>query len=355
MANRHIIDRKLPERSKLMFYFPVPTKGSDYYVVEMPFFENIKIMESKKARYQKYSLISRSSNLYSYLGADSRVLNLSFNMTMPHIMDDNSGLTIDQFVNYQEKDNLDTEKKRFKEPYKAPVIQGMAFQLGNHYTKELAFASAKQVLLNNKIAGSIDLIDQIDMDTKYGGLSLEEEDSANNQRAKTAVAKGAQETQLYAGYANQDKAQEKAKKAMEDNETMELHYRIIDLITYWTNIIRSSVVNNASNPLYGPPTIRLRHGILYQDIPCICTDYSISYNEEAGYDINTLLPRQLKVTMKLEEIRTGDFGSFDTNNVISQDNLAGWEAVVLGDTHSMDPGSGGLYLSRNPGSGALYL
>jgi hypothetical protein len=81
---------------------------------------------------------------------------------------------------------------------------------------------------------------------------------------------------------------------------------------------------------------------MYQDIPCICTDYSIGYNEAAGYDLDTLLPRQLQITMKLEEIRTGDFGEFDTTDLIKKDNLAGWEAVVLGDTHSMDPGYGGI-------------
>jgi len=346
MANRHIIDRKLPERSKLMFYFPVPSQGSDYYVVEMPFFENVKIMESKKARYQKYSLISRSSNLYSYLGADSRVLNLSFNMTMPHIMEDNPGLTLERFIRYQsDKDNIEAEKKKFLEPHKAAgTIAGMAFQLGTHYTKELAFSSAKQVLLNNQISAGMDGATTKAMMSKFGMMGV-----VAGQAAHTAV----KTTLLNEGQASQDKAEEKAKKDMEDNENTQLTYRIIDLIIYWTNIIRSSVVNNAANPLYGPPTIRLRHGILYQDIPCICTDYSISYNEEAGYDINTLLPRQLKITMKLEEIRTGNFGSFDANQIIQQDNLAGWEAVVEGDTLSMDPGSGGLHLSRNPGPGAV--
>ena len=46
--------------------------------------------------------------------------------------------------------------------------------------------------------------------------------------------------------------------------------------------------------------------------------------------------------MKLDEIRTGDFGEFDTTDIIKKDNLAGWEAVVLGDTHSMDPGYGSV-------------
>ena len=347
MANRHIIDRKLPERSKLMFYFPIPTQGSNYYVVEMPFFENVKIKESKKANYQKYSLISRSSNLYSYLGANSRVLNLSFNMTMPHIMDDNPGLTLDRFISYQfDKENTDGEKKKFKEPYKAAQgVAGMAFRLGTHYTKELAFASAKQVLLNNKINYGLDTNEAMAMLKKYN-IGTPNSSPANTPALAEsigAVKEGAI-TQLNAGLESQDKAQAKAEKDMEDNENTQLKYRIIDLIIYWTNIIRSSVVNYSKNPIYGPPTIRLRHGILYQDIPCICTDYTIEYNEAAGYDINTLLPRQIKVTMTLEELRTGNFGEFDASKVISQDNLAGWEAVVLGETNNMDPGSGGLYL-----------
>ena len=97
-----------------MFYFPRPTQGSEYYVVEMPFFENVKITENKKAKYQKYSMISRSSSLYSYLGADSRSLSLSFNMTLPHILDEHPGLTLDKFMSYQsDKDNLEGEKQKF--------------------------------------------------------------------------------------------------------------------------------------------------------------------------------------------------------------------------------------------------
>ena len=100
-----------------MFYFPVPTQGSDYYVVEMPFFENVKITENKKAKYQKYSMVSRSSNLYSYLGADSRSLNLSFNMTLPHLLDEHPDITPDKFMSYQsDKDHVEAEKEKFKKP-----------------------------------------------------------------------------------------------------------------------------------------------------------------------------------------------------------------------------------------------
>ena len=342
MTNRHIINRYLPERTKLMFYFPVPTQGSDYYVVEMPFFENVKITENKKAKYQKYSMVSRSSNLYSYLGADSRSLNLSFNMTLPHLLDEHPDITPDKFMSYQsDKDNVEAEKEKFKKPYKAqPETASMAFQLGTKYTQDFAKDSAKSVLLDASITGSLSDVDKKFIQGRYGIT----QSSMNKVNFTANVVKNIASNpfNIADSLANADAAtEEQAKLEIENNQNLQLKYRIIDLIIYWTNIVRASVVNNSKNPIYGPPTIRLRHGILYQDLPCICTNYSISYNEAAGYDINTLLPRQLQITMKLEEIRTGNFGEFNTSDIIEKDNLAGWEAVVLENTHSMDPGSGG--------------
>lgn len=327
MTSRHIVDRALPERTKLMFYFPMPTTGSDYYVVELPFFENVAIKESKKARYQKYSMISRSSNLYSYMGADSRILNLTFNISLPHLLEEHPEITMDKYISYmQDKDNLELEKQKFLEPYKTQSIpDGMAFKLGTDYTKSLATDSAKQVLnsLESTVSGSLSVEDKEHIGTRYG---LEQLAISQIAQTRTSVKTDRPNTGFQ-------------QNAIEYNETQQLKYRIIDLIIYWTNIIRSSVVNYSKNPIYGPPVIRLRHGILYQDIPCICTDYSISYNEAAGYDLDTLLPRQLKITLKLEEFRTGDFGEFaPKGNPIQRDNLAGWEAVVLGETNSMDPG-----------------
>tara|TARA_R110002126_G_scaffold564_1_gene3562 strand:+ start:582 stop:1577 length:996 start_codon:yes stop_codon:yes gene_type:complete len=328
MTNRHIVDRALPERANLMFYFPVPTQGSDYYVIELPFFENVSIKESKKARYQKYSMISRSSNLYSYLGADSRNLNLSFNLTLPHILDEHPNINLDDYVNYDKsEENIKGEKERFREPFKAGATPtGMAFELGTKYTQDLAFYTAVDVLREGSFAKSLNEQDLQFMKSRYGIDDFDllfQSEAPPNQFTADNINDGV-------------KPWEKPTSVVVQNN--KLKYRIIDLIIYWTNIIRSSVVNNAKNPIYGPPVIRLRHGILYQDIPCICTNYSIDYNEAAGYDMDTLLPRQLKINMKLEEIRTGDFGEFDTTNIIRKDNLAGWEAVVEDEYHSMDPG-----------------
>ena len=327
MTSRHIVDRALPERTKLMFYFPMPREGDSYYTVEMPFFENVSIKESKKARYQKYSLISRSSNLYSYMGADSRILNLTFNISLPHLLEEHPDINLDKYVSYmQDKDNAESEKQKFLEPYKTQSIpDGIAFKLGTNYTKSLATDSAKQVLnsLESTASGSLSVEDKEHIGTRYG---LEQLAISQIAQTRTSVKTDRPNTGFQ-------------QNAIEYNQSQQLKYRIIDLIIYWTNIIRSSVVNYSKNPIYGPPIIRLSHGVLYQNIPCICTDYSIDYNEAAGYDIDTLLPRQLKINMKLEEARDGDFGEFvPKGNAIQRDNLAGWEAVVLGETNSMDPG-----------------
>lgn len=348
MANRYIVDRKLPERTKLMFYFPVPAKGGDYYVVELPFFENVSIKESKKARYQKYSLISRSSNLYSYLGADSRQLNLSFNMTLPHLLDDHPDLTLDKYVQYQSsKENIQAERQKFLNPYQSEKVpEGMAFRLGTDYTKNLAKDTAKNVLVDAGITKSLNVEDKAFLRSRYG-ITQAEMNQVNVQAnitkelSQNPFGAFSPETFINAAAAAEEEAQVKT----QSNDDNALKYRIIDLVIYWTNIIRSSVTNYSKNPIYGPPVIRLRHGIMYQDVPCICTAYSVDYDEAAGYDLDTLLPRRLKFNLKLEEIRTGDFGEFDpdaSNNPIKRDNLAGWESVVTGATNSMDPGYDGI-------------
>lgn len=347
MTSRFIVDRGLPERSKLMFYFPKQGNGAEHYVIEMPFFENISIKESKRARYKKYSLISRSSDLYSYLGANSRQLNLTFTMTLPHILEEHPDITLDKFVKYSnDVENIESQKRLFSHP-QGPEIEpyGMAASLGTDYTKNLARDSASMVLSNAFVSGTLNTESQVYLASRYGledQLIGDKFDSIlkpfgpaqNKVQSFIQTLQNLDATQKTQGTV--DAIAAKNGSVMEENS---LKYRIIDLIIYWTNIIRSSVTNNSKNPLFGPPIVRLNHGILYQDIPCICDSYTIDYNEAAGYDLDTLLPRQLKISMKLEEIRTGDFGEYDPVNVIKRDNLAGWESVVTGENHSMDPGA----------------
>ena len=351
MSNRYIIDRKLPERAHLTFFFPNTSEGANYIMVKLPFFENPSIKESKKARYQKYSLISRSSNLYTYLGADSRRFSLDFNISLPHILEEYPQVTIDEYINRPKLDSNISKIEAFKGP---SVISDKATLFSKKYSDDVFQEGMKNSVMSVLFSdwGKYGITDEESnyLKTLYG-VSEESAQKAQEQYNKAInlaanVAQSFTFGNIKTGQAitklESDISTTTEKEKMILTDAQKKKFTLIDVIIYWTNIIRASVVNNARNPLYGPPVIRLSHGLMYQNVPCICTNYSIDWEERAGYDLTTLLPRRLNIRLNLEEFRTGDFGDFDFNFEVQKDNLAGWEAVISQDSISMDPGYEGL-------------
>lgn len=301
-----IRDRKLPDRSKLIFQFPVPQVGGGKLAVTLPFFENIKITENKRARYQKYDLISRSSQLYTYLGADSRKFTLDFTMSFPHILEEHGG-NISDFLKFTEAEDPRAQKALFVSKALLPVSPGGEKLSGTAKKIRQNFANLFNTgdpLTNEALEGVLGFLDS--------GVT----GALNGVRNLTG-----------------------REDIVPESPNASQHDKIIDLVMYWTNIIRESVLNNGDNPIYGPPIIRINHGILFQNIPCICTNYSIEPVEEGGYDVATLMPRRIRYTLSLEELRAGDFGKFNPATPVEQDNICGWEAVVSNPHQSIDPGS----------------
>jgi hypothetical protein len=284
--------RDLPERSKLVFYFP-NIKGKTPIRVTLPFFENVTISESKAARYQDFRLLSRASNLYGYLGADSRKLRLTFSMTLPHIQYNHADVN---------------ETRYIKNDYNILFPLFNRTRVGNNKNQKQSEIYASKYI--SKVSLDKTIAEGINNPNAFDSVN----DLLENSYFKTA---------------------EYLERLRENKDI-----QAIELVLYWTNIIRSSVVNNAQNPLLGPPIIRLSHGIMYQNIPCICKSYSfrVSGDDKAGFDIHTLMPRMITFELELEENRTGDFKQYEKFTVVSRDNLTGYESV-LSDFRSMDPGS----------------
>jgi hypothetical protein len=118
----------------------------------------------------------------------------------------------------------------------------------------------------------------------------------------------------------------------------------VQLIMYWVNLIRSSTVNNVDDPTLPPPLVRVNHGVMYRNIPCICKSYSITNEEQAGYERTSFLPRRIKVSMDLYEVRLdvitknsilSGLGVEEIREIEVNDSLRGWETVINGE--SMDP------------------
>lgn len=292
------VDRRLPERSKLVFYFPNPTEGeSKYTVVELPFFENITVDETKSARYVSYKLLSRHSDLYGYTGADSRKFRVSFSINLHHLMTEYPNYVNLNIVKNTKSSGLIFNAGDFFGPTQnSNEVEGQAQKAATDYNDYIKTDDSGGIrnVLNH-------LVNQKDYNKNDADLILSEELS------RTAN---------------------------------DFDRKAVEIVLYWTNIIRSSVVTNARNPILGPPILRLTHGVMYQDIPCIAKSYGFSIGGESStYHVDTLLPTDITFNLDLEEFRTGDFDKFEKYTPIKRDNLAGYEAILFDDNHSMDPGS----------------
>jgi len=308
---KKIRERKLEDRSKLIFEFPKQNKGK--YVVTLPFFENISITERKKANYKKYNLLSRSSQLYTYLGSDSRKFSLEFSISFPHILEEYGPQVKQNFLRFVDYENQELLKRYFEKDFVDSLnisLRGEGSLVAKAGEARAKFKESLQTnpFTNDALEGVLGFL------TGPTDLAL----------------RGVQALGLPSLFGNGATPESIEKDSL------------LDVILYWTGIIRSSVTNNSENPVYGPPIVRVNHGILFRNIPCICTDYSLEPVEEAGYDVGTLMPRRIRYSMNLEEIRAGDFGKFNgySSEQVKRDNLVGWEGVVEDRYNSMEPGDG---------------
>lgn len=303
MAQNKFNKRALEERSHLSLSFP--QSNGKALKAFIPFLENCQVNESKRANLGEYSLLARSNSLYSYLGARSRSINLQFNITFLHVLD------------HLSKEGLDERFRR-------------QFQL--YFTDK---ESAKKAFFILQTTGAIDPPDtQLGKGMEHARIHREYYQKIANIKSQSPnfFDLGINEILEFLGSPVQS----------EDQRYSEIN-KVIDLIIYWINLIRSTVNNNAKNSTLGPPIVRLTHGPLYNNIPCVVDTYSVRINEEAGFDIQTLFPKQVEITLTLNEVRVGDFGDYKVDKFVDMDNNAGWEAII--ETNNSDP-YGGLISGR---------
>lgn len=284
-------NRKLEERSYLRFEFYESGKESPH-VRYLLFYEDPEIRESRKAIHAKYQPVGRNSTLMSFTGAESRVFSINFKMTLPHILAYGDTMYMNRSTPFKSKEELRKEFTKSFGDSNDPKIEAL---LGKAEDHDRYF---------------------LDLNRDYEPVRTSPEDFFNPPRP--VVDKGVTEVRRAA-----DNLRPQITKA-------------IDLIMYWVNLVRVSILNNAKNPTNGPPIIRLNHGIMYQDVPCVALDYKIDYDKNHGYDLKTLLPRVISFEINLQEIRVGDFGEFDVKQISKRDNSVGWEAMV-GNINTIDP------------------
>jgi hypothetical protein len=298
-----IKNRYLAERSFL--YFKYPSEEERAYEFYLPMLENIEISESQRPNYAVYDLVGRSGNLFAYTGSKSREMALKFNITLPNIADYLTTMGISEMFSNKFRGFV---KKKQEEKEKFTRTKEFGSTMGfSHYAKEKykfeVLSLEDQLIIN---------------ETKKLGSSQESiNDTLRLSQSRKVVDRYTQSPPV---------------DYLKINNT-----EIVDYLILWINVIRSSVINNSSKTNLGPPTVYINHGTMYNNIPCVCTSVSIRLVNQFGYDLVSLTPRQIEVTMNLSENRTGNFKDFEPFKYLESQNLAGWDSVIYFNT--MDPHS----------------
>jgi hypothetical protein len=287
---KDIVDRQLENRSKFVFEFNTGIKS---IVRVLHFAENIDVRESIQTNYSEYTPLGSNGSVFTYLGSKSRSFDVNFNLTLPNIMahtlikppTHEKKSTVSKNDYFMESNVLSKSAGRSKQRQEAVL------NLNKNYEK---FAS--------------DFINNIIGDPNDTGKFEELPFPIRNSVSRGITTGAGSDARLTA--------------------TVK--------VMYWINLIRGSTMTSAKKPQLGPPIIRLVHGMLYQNVPCIATDYNISHDPNAGYDEVTLLPRVLKVNMKLREVRLRG-RDFDPTDAASADMMPGWDSFIEEGFATFDP------------------
>lgn len=309
--NQKIKNRFLPERSYL--YYKYPQTGADRSIeFYFPLLENIDISESQRSNLGTYELLGRNSNLYSFHGAKSREFNLRFNMTLPNILDymTNIGLNLRFSPEFRYFNN--DKQKRISDFLEDSDTQVEGSKTFNYYLNgETAYNNLLPIEPPNYAEQLRGLLQKITSPQSLFKLNdettvdISPEDSGFISIIKSTLSP--------------------SNKAKLPAKTLE------DAVNYFMlliNVIRTSTINNSLNTSLGPPTIYVNHGTMYNNIPCVCTNFSIKINQNNGYDLISMSPRQVEISLSLSENRVGDFGSFVPFDLIKGENSTGWESII---------------------------
>jgi hypothetical protein len=300
------ISNRLEDRSRLAFYFPDPNTDPPTPIY-CPFFENPIINESQSANLVSYDVIGRAGNLFGYTGAKSRKFSVKFFMTLPLMMHLGAERmkTLGQYKDYKEKTTKELQDLFFEEVKQKYTLGANRAEKGRSWT-----SYAKQ------------FVDSLD-----NGDPLGFEHMLNSYPGADPATPG---VVSFAPKAVNPKIDTIADKQLQ---------LTVDVMTYWVNLIRSSVLNNANRPVLGPPIIRLTFGSLYRNVATVASEYKISYDSVAGFDMASLLPHRVIIELVLHEVRLNTAEGFKPHMAVQSDSLAGWEHTYSEGYISSDPDS----------------
>ncbi len=278
------INSVLEERSYIDFYFPNTRMGSGDGIRRIAFFENAKIREDRSSRYSSQNIVARNEPVRLFTGADARKLKLDFTYTIPHIE------YFFRLCNTAALAGFMSNPKTGAGSTGSVGLQGQPLRGGNHWDHrrfvkaylDKFFGTSFEVDTGSRL--SFTNKDRITGPRAYEPQLQEPKDGYNNNKTND------NEQRLLRALSKND-------EDLGSDGMMATYYTQFAIDT-----IRASVVGDqlTKGPV-GPPIVRFRHGTVFNESPFIVKNFSIDYPTDKGFEYRTLMPRQVKFSLTLEE------------------------------------------------------
>lgn len=278
------VNTVLEERSYLDFYFP----NSDIGRRRVVFFENPKITEQRVPKYARKNIVGRNEPVRLFVGADARKVKLSFTYTLPHV---------EAFFAMMGALPAGFSTEVVKKPFFSvggidDTPKETNLNAWRAFTAETISKFFGKDLSVNSTSGTISMLNP----SKTGPRFYEQNRNMVTDKEGMEVIKQGEDTFI--------QRLVNAWSLNPDDSTPDA------VATYYTQFVidtlRASVVGddiNEGNMMVGPPLVRFRHGTVFNEAPFIITSMNIDYSTQSGYEVRTLLPRQVKFTLDMEEFR----------------------------------------------------
>ena len=326
------INQAVEKRSGLLFNYGGTARSLGATMKRwLPFYENPQIVESRKANYASTDIFLRNEPVRLFTGADARQFRVEIHYTLIHMasMVPTSEI-LKMFSNNKE---LDDEEISEVEKYVRDVIQrdtGSRRPLGEGTAEQLARAvqaingtpnvpSQANNPYTNNFPNQINNMD---------GLNS----IANSQRS---LADSMLEEVAGRATDGSDGPFGKLPNSISSQWNDALIYtmgtqsgynKLTALLQYAMNHIRASVMGSGEVAVKGPPIVQLKHGAMYDFVPCIVKDYRLQPVDDAGFDTKSLFSQRLKVSLTLEEMRSVHGNQFGDPSITG--SLPGWENIL---------------------------
>tara|TARA_R110000822_G_scaffold109181_2_gene238983 strand:+ start:14740 stop:15840 length:1101 start_codon:yes stop_codon:yes gene_type:complete len=327
------VNQAIEKRSGLLFNYAQTSRGAATMKRWLPFYENPQIVESRKANYASTDIFLRNEPVRLYTGADARQFRVEIHYTLIHMA---SMVPTSEILKIFSNDKfLDDKEIEAIENYVKAVIladtgsKGLVEGGGN----AMQLARAVQAINGTP---NVTTAPNNPYSNKYPNESLDMDalnSIANKQRGLAATLLeefGARDINGLAGpYGNlpNNISSQWNDALIYTMGTQSGYTKLTALLQYVMNHIRNSVIGSGEVSVKGPPIVQLKHGAMYDFVPCIVKDYRLQPVEEAGYDTKSLFSQRLKVSLTLEEMRNVHGNSFGDPSVTG--SLPGWENVLI--------------------------